>query len=121
MSTKHLNPTQRRSRRVRYSLKRKSRGRLRLSVFRSGQHIYAQIIDDNAGVTLAAASSLDEKLAKTLTKTASIEAARAVGSLIAERAKEKSIAQVVFDRGGYLYHGRVKALADAAREAGLDF
>ena len=121
MSTKHLSPIERRARRVRSALKRKSRGRLRLSVFRSGQHIYAQIIDDAAGVTLAAASSLDKDLKAKIEKSASIDAARAVGSLIAERAKSKDIAQVVFDRGGYMYHGRVKALAEAAREAGLDF
>lgn len=112
---------ERRSQRVRNSLKRKSRGRVRLSVHRSGQHIYAQIIDDATSMTLASASTLDKDLRAKLKSTASTDAAREVGTLIAKRAAEKSIAQVVFDRGGYLYHGRVKALADAAREAGLDF
>nr|WP_228099270.1 50S ribosomal protein L18 [Granulicatella sp. 19428wC4_WM01] len=89
----------------------------RLNVFRSNKHIYAQLIDDVAGVTLASASTLDKELAKT-TKT---EQAVAVGQLIAERAIQKNIKKVVFDRGGYLYHGRVKALAEAARENGLEF
>jgi large subunit ribosomal protein L18 len=111
----------RRGNRTRFALKRKSRGRLRLSVFRSGRHIYAQIIDDAKGETLAAASSLDEGLKGSLKTGADVAAAKAVGKLIAERAKEKSIAEVVFDRGRYLYHGRIKALADAAREAGLSF
>jgi large subunit ribosomal protein L18 len=100
-------------------------GRARLTVFRSSKHIYAQLIDDNKGETLAAASSLEKTLregAKTGAKTgANIDAAKSVGKLIAERAKEKGIKDVVFDRGGYLYHGRVKALADAAREGGLNF
>jgi large subunit ribosomal protein L18 len=111
----------RRAHRTRFALKRKSRGRLRLSVFRSGRHIYAQIIDDAKGETLAAASSLDEGVKGGIKTGADVAAAKAVGKLIAERAKEKSIAEVVFDRGRYLYHGRVKALADAAREAGLSF
>ena len=107
-----------RARRTRTRLKALSNGRPRLSVFRSSKNIYAQVIDDAQGVTLAAASSLEgEKKAKGADKGA---AAR-VGKLVAERAKEKGVTDVVFDRGGYLYHGRVKALADAAREAGLNF
>lgn len=93
--------------------------RPRLNVFRSSKHIYAQLIDDTAGVTLASASSLDKEL--NLAKGSDTEAASAVGSLIAKRALEKGYKEVVFDRGGYLYHGRVKALAEAAREAGLQF
>jgi len=92
---------------------------MRLSVFRSGRHIYAQIIDDRAGQTLAAASS-NEKEGKP-SKTWNLEAATQVGRKIAERALAKGVKQVVFDRGGYMYHGRVKALADAAREGGLEF
>ncbi|MBV9862446.1 MAG: 50S ribosomal protein L18, partial [Alphaproteobacteria bacterium] len=92
-----------------------------LSVFRSSKHIYAQIIDDTAGRTLAAASSLDGALKESLKTGADVAAAGAVGKLIAERAKQAGIARVVFDRGGYLYHGRVKALADGAREGGLEF
>ena len=92
--------------------------RPRLAVFRSLSHIYAQIIDDSKGVTLASASSV-EKAGKT--KGGNVAAAKAIGKLIAGRAKEKGLQRVVFDRGGYIYHGRVKALADAAREAGLEF
>ena len=107
-----------RARRTRTRLKALSNGRPRLSVFRSSKNIYAQVIDDAQGVTLAAASSLEgEKKAKGADK----DAAAKVGKLVAERAKEKGVTDVVFDRGGYLYHGRVKALADAAREAGLNF
>ncbi|HEX7056220.1 MAG TPA: 50S ribosomal protein L18 [Bacilli bacterium] len=95
--------------------------RPRLSVFRSGKHVYAQIIDDSKGVTLAAASTLDKELKNDISNGGNVEAARKVGELIAKRAKEKGIVKVVFDRGGYLYHGRVQALADAAREGGLDF
>ena len=93
--------------------------RPRLSVFRSGKHIYAQVIDDRQAVTLASASTAEKEAG--VTKGYNIEAAGTVGKKIAERAKAKGITQVVFDRGGYIYHGRVKALADAAREAGLDF
>ena len=93
--------------------------RPRLSVFRSGKHIYAQVIDDRAGATLAAASS-NEKEGKSA-KTWNLDAAKSVGQKIAERAIAKGVKQVVFDRGGYIYHGRVKALADAAREGGLEF
>jgi len=96
-------------------------GRARLSVFRSSKHIYVQLIDDEKGETLAAASSLEKTMREGAKTGANIAAAKAVGKLIAERAKEKGIKDVVFDRGGYLYHGRVKALADAAREGGLNF
>jgi large subunit ribosomal protein L18 len=111
---------ERRRRRVRTRLARTNKGRPRLSVFRSSKHIYAQIIDDIAGRTLASASSLDESLRGGKTG-ANKEAAGAVGKLLAERAKAAGVTAVVFDRGGYLFHGRVKALADAAREGGLDF
>ncbi len=111
----------RRQRRVRSKLKRVAGERLRLSVFRSSKHIYAQIIDDAKGRTLAAASSLDPGLKESLKTGADVAAARAVGLLLAEKAKAKGIARVVLDRGGYLYHGRVKALAEGAREGGLDF
>ena len=96
-------------------------GRARLSVFRSSKHIHAQLIDDLKGETLVAASSLEKTMREKSKTGANIEAAKAVGKLIAERAKEKGIKDVVFDRGGYMYHGRVKALADAAREGGLNF
>ncbi|GHC93982.1 50S ribosomal protein L18 [Novosphingobium pokkalii] len=108
----------RRRRRVRTALKARAGGRPRLSVHRTGRHIYAQIIDDAAGRTLAAASSL-VKGEKSI--GANIDAAALVGKQIAERAKEAGVTTVVFDRGGYLFHGRVKALADAAREGGLEF
>lgn len=94
-------------------------GRPRLNVFRSNQHIYAQVIDDVNGVTLASASTLDKELS--LEGTSNVAAAQKVGELVAKRAVEKGVSEVVFDRGGYLYHGRVKALAEAAREAGLQF
>ncbi len=111
--------TRRRSR-VRRSLRRKSSGRLRLSVFRSNKHIYAQVIDDAAGVTVASASSVDKDL-RSAGKGGDRQAASAVGKLVAERAVAKGVSEVVFDRGPYLYHGRVKALAEAAREGGLSF
>ena len=111
----------RRRRRVRAKLRRVANNRPRLSVFRSSKHIYAQIIDDTAGRTLAAASSLDGGLRTRLDNGAGVTAAGAVGKLIAERAKAAGIERVVFDRGAYLFHGRVKALADAAREGGLVF
>jgi large subunit ribosomal protein L18 len=111
----------RRKNRNRYQIKKRANGRVRLSVFRSGQHIYAQLIDDAKGVTLAAASTLDKEVKGKVKNGASIEGAKAVGSLIATRAKEAKVNTVVFDRGGYLFHGRVKALAEAAREAGLVF
>jgi len=111
----------RRRQRVRNNLRRAANNRPRLSVFRSSKHIYAQIIDDAAGHTLAAASSLDGGLRVNLKNGADVAAASAVGKLIAERAKAAGVERVVFDRGAYLFHGRVKALADAARESGLDF
>ena len=111
----------RRRGRVRVRLRRAANGRLRLSVFRSSKHIYAQIIDDAEGRTLAAASSLDKDVKGELKTGADKAAAGAVGKLIAERAKAAGIDKVVFDRGAYLFHGRVKALADAAREGGLEF
>jgi large subunit ribosomal protein L18 len=111
----------RRRQRLRFQLRRKSGGRPRLSVFRSGKNIYAQVIDDGAGRTVAAASSLDKSLREALKTGADKAAAAAVGKLLAERATAAGIKQVVFDRGAYLYHGRVKALAEAAREGGLDF
>ncbi len=111
----------RRTRRVRATLRRKSKDRPRLSVFRSSKHIYAQVIDDDQGRTLAAASSIDKALKGKLGKGTDKAAAAEVGKLIAERAKAAGVKDVVFDRGGYLYHGRVKALAEAAREGGLSF
>jgi large subunit ribosomal protein L18 len=111
----------RRKTRLRFSLRQKGGGRPRLSVFRSSKHIYAQVIDDAHGRTLAAASSLEKGLRGELKTGADKDAATAVGKLVAARAKEAGVTQVVFDRGPYLYHGRVKALADAAREGGLDF
>ena len=95
--------------------------RPRLAVFRSQAHIYAQVIDDGTGRTVCSASSLDETLKKDAKRGANVAAAKAVGSLIATRAKEKGVLAVVFDRGGFQYHGRIKALADAAREGGLKF
>jgi large subunit ribosomal protein L18 len=109
----------RRQKRTRYRLKTTAGGRMRLSIFRSGRHIYAQVIDDAAGVTVVSAST-NEKGEKTA-KSWNVAAAVAVGKKIAERASAKGVKQVVFDRGGYIYHGRVKALADAAREGGLEF
>ncbi len=111
----------RRRERVRFALKKKAAGRLRLSVFRSSKHIYAQVIDDEAGCTLAAASSLDADLKGSLKTGADSEAATAVGKLLGSRALAAGVTEVVFDRGSYVYHGRVKALADGAREAGLSF
>jgi large subunit ribosomal protein L18 len=113
--------TARRTANVRRKIKLAARGRARLSVFRSSKHIYAQLIDDTKGATLVAASSVEKSLRDGAKTGANIAAAKAVGKLIAERAKEKGIKDVVFDRGGYLYHGRIKALADAAREGGLNF
>jgi large subunit ribosomal protein L18 len=109
----------RRKARTRFKLTTHAYGRPRLSVFRSGKHIYAQIIDDRAQATLAAAST-NEKDAG-LPKTYNVDAASTVGKKIAERALAKGVKQVVFDRGGYIYHGRIKALAEAAREGGLEF
>ena len=112
---------ERRRERLRFQLKQKSGGRPRLSVFRSGKHIYAQVIDDSVGKTLAAACSLDASLKEGLKTGADKDAATAVGKLVAERALAAGVTAVVFDRGMYLYHGRVKALAEAAREGGLAF
>ena len=109
----------RRKQRVRNSLRRSANGRPRLSVFRSSKHIYAQVIDDAAGKTLVSASSLDKDLKKA--GGANRDAATSVGKTLAERAKKAGVSAVVFDRGGFLFHGRVKALADAAREGGLEF
>ena len=112
---------ERRKRRTRYALKENNSGRARLSVFRSSKHIYAQVIDDQAGRTVAQASTIDKTLRPDLKTGCDIAAASAVGKLVAERAKEAGVETVVFDRGGYRYHGRVRAVADAAREAGLKF
>ena len=112
---------ERRKNRSRFHVQQNAQGRPRLSVFRSNKHIYAQVIDDRKGVTLAAASSLERELKETLGGGTDREAAKAVGRLVAERALSKGVADVVFDRGGYRYHGRVQALADAAREGGLKF
>ena len=113
--------TARRTATVRRKVKLAARGRARLSVFRSSQHMHVQLIDDEKGVTLASASTLEKKIREAGKTGANIEAAKTIGKLIAERAKEKGIKDVVFDRGGYMYHGRVKALAEAAREGGLNF
>jgi large subunit ribosomal protein L18 len=109
----------RRRRRVRTALRARSAGKPRLSVHRSGRHIYAQVIDDAQGRTLVSASTLDKDLRGTANATA--EGAKLVGKTLAERAKAAGVTNVVFDRGGFLFHGRVKALADAAREGGLEF
>ena len=111
----------RRAARVRRQLKKVANGRPRLSVHRSSKNIYVQVIDDAEGRTLAAASTLDADLRGKLKTGADVAAAEAVGKLIAERATKAGVTRVVFDRGGFLFHGRVKALADAAREAGLEF
>jgi large subunit ribosomal protein L18 len=117
----HKTTSERRKARVRRALKAAANGRMRLSVHRSSKHIYAQVIDDTKGVTLVSASTM-EKAQRDGGKTgADVEAAKAVGKLVAERAVQKGIKNVVFDRGGYMYHGRIKALADAAREGGLSF
>lgn len=111
----------RRQQRVRTAIRKKAADRVRLCVFRSGKHIYAQLIDDRKGKTLAAASSLDKEIKGKVKSTCTMEAAKVVGEMIAKKAQTASIKEVVFDRGGYLFHGRVKALADAAREHGLSF
>jgi large subunit ribosomal protein L18 len=113
--------TLRRTAKVRRNIRRAAGSRARLSVFRSSKHIYAQVIDDVKGETLASASSLEKDMRGSLKTGANVEAAKAVGKRLAERASAKGVKDVVFDRGGYLYHGRVKALADAAREGGLNF
>jgi large subunit ribosomal protein L18 len=113
--------TARRTAKVRRKIRRAASGRARLSVFRSSKHIYAQVIDDTKGETLVAASSLEKDLRGSLKTGADKAAAAAIGKLIAERATAKGIKDVVFDRGGYLYHGRINALSEAASEAGLNF
>ena len=112
---------ERRKARVCRTLRAVANGRPRLSVFRSSKHIYAQVIDDANGQTLVAASSLEKDLRGSLKTGADIEAAKVIGKLLAERAVAKGVKDVFFDRGGYIFHGRVKALADAARESGLNF
>jgi large subunit ribosomal protein L18 len=114
-----LSQFDRRKQRVRTSLRQRGAGRPRLSVHRTGRHIYAQIIDDAQGHTLASASTNDK--ASSVKTGATTEAAKDVGKRVAEAAKKAGVTQVIFDRGGFLYHGRVKALADAAREGGLEF
>ncbi|GAK46414.1 50S ribosomal protein L18 [Tepidicaulis marinus] len=116
--SKQRNLNERRKQRNRARLRKMSNGRLRLSVFRSSKHIYAQVIDDTKGVTLASASTLEKDFTA---KGADQAAAAEIGKLVAKRALEAGVKEVVFDRGGYIYHGRVKALADAAREGGLSF
>lgn len=118
---KDVNIEQRRKARVRRVIRERANGRLRLSVFRSSKQIYAQIIDDEKGETLASASSIEKANRDSLKTGANIDAAKVVGKLIAERAAAKGVKEVVFDRGAYMYHGRVKALADGAREGGLQF
>lgn len=115
----YLTSKQRRKASVRNAIRRKSGGRARLSVFRSSKHIYAQIIDDQKSETLVSASTMDKDFKGK--KTANVDAAKEVGSLVAKRAAKAGVKEVVFDRGEYRYHGRVKALADAAREDGLSF
>jgi large subunit ribosomal protein L18 len=116
-----LNPTERRKARVRRAIRAAANGRPRLSVHRTHKQIYAQIIDDVKGVTLVAASSLEADLKASIKSGGNVEAAAAIGKAIAERAVKVGVTSVVFDRGAYIYHGRVKALAEAAREGGLDF
>ena len=116
-----LGAEDRRKARVRRAIRAAANGRPRLSVFRSSKQIYAQVIDDERGTTLAAASSLEKDMRDKLKSGGNVDAAKEVGRLIAERASAAGVTSVVFDRSGYLYHGRVKALADAAREGGLSF
>lgn len=116
-----LSTTERRAARVRRQLRKVANGRPRLSVYRSAQNIYAQVIDDTAGHTLASASTLEADLKKSLKNGGDVSAAEAVGKLVAERASKAGVKEVIFDRGAYIYHGRVKALAEAAREGGLEF
>ena len=111
----------RRQRRVRYRVRKAAGTRPRLTVFRSGKNIYAQVIDDAKGVTIAAASTLKKDLKSSLKSGATKDAAAKVGALLAQRATAAGVSEVIFDRGGYIFHGRIKALADSAREAGLKF
>ncbi|MBB3911257.1 50S ribosomal protein L18 [Sphingomonas desiccabilis] len=119
MSTKGMSLFEKRRRRNRTALRARSGGRPRLSIHRSGKHIYAQVIDDAEGRTLASASTLEKDVRGQ--SGANVDAAKAVGQRVAEAAKAAGVTQVVFDRGGFLFHGRVKALAEAARESGLEF
>jgi large subunit ribosomal protein L18 len=121
MANSKLESQERRRRRLRYRLRTRGGGRVRLSVFRSGKHIYAQVIDDVQGRTIAAASSMEKDMRGALRTGADKDAATAIGKRLAERAVAAGVTEVVFDRGPYLYHGRVKALADAAHEGGLQF
>ena len=107
--------------RVREKIKKSANGRYRLSIFRSSKNIYAQIIDDDKGKTLLSSSTLDKKIKSKFKNTGNKEAASEIGKILGEKAKEKGIKKVIFDRGKCLYHGRIKALADSARKAGLDF
>jgi large subunit ribosomal protein L18 len=116
---KFKSPTDRRKARNRRTIKAAAKGRARLSVHRSSMHIYAQVIDDEKGTTIAAASSMEKTLREK--SGANVDAAKAVGKLVAERALQKGVKDVIFDRGRFLFHGRIKALADAAREGGLNF
>ena len=118
---KSNNSTDRRKARIRRAIAANAGGRPRLSVFRSSEQIYAQVIDDERGHTVASASSLEKTMRESLKTGATVEAAKRVGKELAERAKKAGVDKVVFDRGSYIYHGRVKALADGAREGGLDF
>lgn len=117
----HKSTEERRRERIRRQIRKVANGRPRLSVHRSGRHIYAQVIDDQAGHTLASASTMEKDLRDSLKTGADTNAAAEVGKLVASRAKEAGVEAVVFDRGSYRYHGRVKALAEAAREGGLSF
>ncbi|MDB5645286.1 50S ribosomal protein L18 [Methylobacterium sp.] len=119
--SRKIDALDRRKARVRRALRAAANGRPRLSVFRSSKQIYVQVIDDAQGKTLASASSLEKDVRGALKTGADVAAAEAVGKLVAERAKAAGVTQVIFDRSGYLYHGRVKALAEAAREGGLEF
>ena len=107
--------------RIREKIKKSANGRYRLSIFRSSKNIYAQIIDDDKGKTLLSSSTLDKKIKSKFKNTGNKEAASEIGKILGEKAKEKGIKKVIFDRGKYLYHGRIKVLADSARKAGLDF
>ena len=107
--------------RIREKIKKSANGRYRLSIFRSSKNIYAQIIDDDKGKTLLSSSTLDKKIKSKFKNTRNKEAASEIGKILGEKAKEKGIKKVIFDRGKCLYHGRIKALADSARKAGLDF
>jgi large subunit ribosomal protein L18 len=121
MMNRQRKMNERRKGRIRTKIAKMGNGRPRLSVFRSSQHIYAQVIDDTSGRTLASAGSVEKELRSKLKTGADIDAAKEIGRIVAERAKAAGVTKVVFDRGGYRYHGRVKALAEAAREGGLSF